>query len=220
MRPPLWKQEKAEADLAPLLQRVRNIDAALLDEYPRNVRMILSVGLPSAAIRQVENLCGASVMAALAREHGIECAVLPDDQPLCGLTYASDRLVVIFVEKHQDDASLRFTLAHEAGHLATEYLPLLERGELEGLQLLMADPLTNFTSNGKKPPRREVVANSCAAALLAPMDEVRKLHAYARADDARAVQLVSERFGFSRLSAAIRLMELGLIPQVPLSEIR
>ncbi len=132
---------------------------------------------------------------------------MADTQALSGLTYATDKLVVIFVDTQFGDEAARFTLAHEAGHLATEYVRRLERGELLDARILLAGPAENM-GRTRASPRREVIANSCAAALLSPMAEVRRVVTEAGAKE--AVDAVRYTFGMSRQAAAIRLEELGL----------
>lgn len=203
----LWKQARAEADLEPLLRRVRGLDPTVLDRFPRNMEHILALGLPSLMLREIPGLRGADVKRVLREELGIHCDVVGDAQELSGLTYATDKLVVIFVDTQFGDEAARFTLAHEAGHLATEYVRRLERGELADARILLADPAENL-GRTRASPRREVIANSCAAALLAPMAEVRRVVAEAGASE--AVDAVRYTFGMSRQAAGIRLEELGL----------
>ena len=99
----LWKQAKAEADLEPLLRRVRVLDPTVLDRFPRNMEHILALGLPSLMLREIPGLRGADVKRVLREELGIHCDVVGDTQALSGLTYATDKLVVIFVDMQFGD---------------------------------------------------------------------------------------------------------------------
>lgn len=214
--PDLWKQEKAEADLEPLLRRARDVDPALLARFPHNVEQVLSAALPSFMLRKIQGMTGANVKAALLDELGVQCDMIDDDQELSGLTYATDHFVVVFIDTQHGEDAARFTLAHEAGHLATEYVARLERGELVGARILRLDPMENLVATGKGAPRREVIANSCAAALLAPIAAVQR--ACESLGEQDPVDVVRETFGMSRQAATIRLMELGLIPQARLPD--
>jgi Zn-dependent peptidase ImmA (M78 family) len=215
MTAPLWKQEKAEADLEPLLRRVRAVSPGLLEEFPRNLNEILAAALPSLMVRRKDNLVGADVKAVLQKELDIKCEFIKDDQQLSGLTFATDQFVAIFIDTQFGEEAARFTLAHEGGHLATEYIPHLEKGALAGARVLRADPLENLAATeSKKSPRREVVANACAAGLLAPIKAVQDVTAAGPLDLVETVRL---RFGLSHQAATIRLMELGLIPQARLA---
>lgn len=211
MKEPFWKQEKAEEDLEPLLSKVKAHQPELLERFPRDVHRIMAVALPTLVVRYQEGLTGKVVRETLGEQFGVKCEYLEDDLPLSGLTFASDCLVVVLVDTQHGPEAARFTLAHEAGHLATEFMPRLEKDKLGNARVVMVDTAESVTMSGRPVSKRETVANACAAALLAPMDEVRKLFPDEPRED--AVERVQTRFGLSRVAATIRLMELGLIPQ-------
>ena len=116
-----------------------------------------------------------------------------------------------------------FTLAHEMGHLAKEFLPMrmVGRSQLElfdgacSAEFLHADPPGNVgavpSSKETRLQRaawlREVVANKCAAELMAPYSAVTQMLRGVRGG---AVELLMRRFGLPRRAAELRVGELGL----------
>lgn len=153
-----------------------------------------------------------------------------DRVPLAGYTYARGRTAVVFSNPQYGPEFERFTIAHEIGHLVAEFLPRMEsrQGDLfaapEEPYLAQRDPPAHIFIGEQNIPGttpglearlrerahwlREVVANSCAAELLAPHRIVAEAVTNITSYDARLV-LVQTRFGVSKTAAAIRLDELG-----------
>lgn len=233
-----WKHRKAETDLETLLKTAARLDPALVTTYPRPVKDILCASLP-VAFESHRRLTASVVVQVLGDVYGVDYRELLDDGdgPLGGYTFARGELAVVFSDSQHGEAFERFTIAHEAAHIAVEYLPklaLARQPELFGgtaAPILYArrDPPGHFFSgNGASSDERgvsieyeqlrkdraawlrEVVANACAAELLAPHREVTRT--LTASDNADRIGALQDRFGLSRRAAEVRLSELGLIP--------
>lgn len=231
-----WKHRKAETDVEALLRSAARLDPSLVTTYPRPVKDILCAALP-VAFECHRGLTAKIVVQVLGDVYGVDHSELLEegDGALGGYTFARGELAVVFAEIQYGESFERFTIAHEAAHIAVEYLPQLARGrqaELFGgtqqpALFARRDPPGHFfsgTSNGNDRPTadyerlradhaawlREVVANACAAELLAPHREVTRALTGLGTND--RVATVQERFGLSRRAAEVRLSELGLIP--------
>jgi Zn-dependent peptidase ImmA (M78 family) len=236
-----WKHRKAESEVEPLLVSAARLDPALVRSYPRPVRDIVAATLP-VAFESRRELTTKMVVEVLGDVYAIDHRDLQvnGDGPLAGYTFARGDTAVIFSDPQYGDGFERFTLAHEAAHLAVEYLPLLRgsrQAELFGGTPAPAffarrDPLGHiFVGAGKATGTsdmaeqyarlrsdrnawlREVVANACAAELLAPHREVSRLLASNPAVTDRR-ELLQSFFGLSRRAAEVRLADLGLAPPV------
>jgi hypothetical protein len=236
-----WKHRKAETEVEPLLKRAARLDEGLIRSYPRPIKDIVCAVLP-VAFESRPQLTVAKVVEILGDVYAIDHRdLLADgDGPLAGFTFAKGETAVIFSDPQYGEGFERFTIAHEAGHIAVEYLPLLagaRQAELFGGAKAPAfyarrDPPGHiFVGTAGKPTGtsdlvqqyarlradknawlREVVANACAAELIAPHREVgRLLASLPRGVDRR--DAVQSFFGLSRRAAEVRLADLGLAGQ-------
>ena len=155
---------------------------------------------------------------------------------LGGFLYADDNRVLVFAETKYGVGFERFTVAHEGGHLVKEYLPTLADPRQTSMfesaerprfvahrdppEHLLADGRSTGEAEGltemllglkakKEAYRREVIANSVAAELLAPFREVIRVASTLAGRD--RVAAVSDKFGVSKKAAAVRLAELHLL---------
>lgn len=236
-----WKHRKAATEVDPLLKRAARLDPELVRSYPRPIKDIICAALP-VAFESCRRLTVGIVVQLLGDVYGVDQRdLLADgDGPVAGYSFARGETAVIFSDPQHGEGFERFTVAHEAAHLAVEYLPVLARSrqaELFGGAPAPAfyarrDPPGHiFVGTGAAPSGtselldeysrlrsdrkawlREVVANACAAELLAPHREVGRLLASLPqgADPHAALQ---SHFGISRRAAAVRLQDLGLVPQ-------
>jgi hypothetical protein len=236
-----WKHKKAATEVEPLLKRAARLDPELVSTYPRPIKDIICAALP-VAFESHRRLTVGTVVQLLGDVYGVDRRdLLADgDGPLAGYTFGRGETGVIFSDPQYGQGFERFTVAHEAAHLAVEYLPALARSrqaELFGGAPAPAfyarrDPPGHiFVGTGEAPSGtsdlvteyarlrsdrrawlREVVANACAAELLAPHREVsRLLTSLPQGADLQAA--VQSHFGLSRRAAAVRLADLGLVPQ-------
>jgi hypothetical protein len=238
-----WKHRKAETEVEPLLARAARLDGSLVHTYPRQVKDILCATLP-VAFESRHELTARVVVEVLGDVYAIDHRdLLADgDGPLAGYTFARGNTAIVFSDPQYGEGFERFTLAHEASHLAVEYLPLLagaRQAELFGgtgapAFFARRDPPGHiFVGTAGRPTGtsdmvhqyarlradknawlREVVANACAAELLAPHREVsRVLASMVQGADARAT--IQSFFGLSRRAAEVRLADLGLSDKTP-----
>jgi hypothetical protein len=155
------------------------------------------------------------------------------DEELAGYVFARGGHAVVFSDPQYGQGFEQFTRAHEVAHLVVEYLPAWQRSkqprlfggtEGEGAFFARRDPCQNIFLGGRVEPNhvgaagstatkywlREVVANACAAEILAPFREVAMLIGNATPSD-DLIELVRDRFGLSRRAAEVRLMDLGVL---------
>ena len=239
---PRWKLDLAEQQLAPLLLKAERFDPDL-KKFPRRVEEILGAALDvPVAFETIRELSPSKVAEHLAKKYGIEpdASLAKDNEPLWGFTFATEKRVVVFTEAALEPEWDLFTKAHELGHVVAEYLPELAKSKNGDLfakttsftpiyrrdppghfaaaagaelkadlreQRLAADELASLR-------KREAIANSIAAELLAPASEVRRL---AREDRQALVARMRATFGLSRRAAEVRLDEvLGHAGAAPL----
>jgi hypothetical protein len=236
-----WKHRKAETQLEPLLRRAEQLDPQLTRSYPRAIKDVLCAAFP-VAFENHRGLRAGTVVQVLGDLYNVDHRDLlaEGDSRLAGYTYARGETAVVFTDPQYGEGFERFTLAHEAAHITVEYLPMLERSrqpELFGGSPAPAffarrDPPGHIFIDGsgsvpassdlseeyarlrtnQKAWLREVVANACAAELLAPHREVSRLLASlpAGGDHVTAMQA---HFGLSRRAVEVRLVDLGLAKQ-------
>lgn len=233
-----WKHRKAESQLEPLLRRAAALDPELASAFPRPVKDILCASL-AVSFESHRALTARVVSAVLSDVYGVnDREALPQgDSPLAGFSYARGDVAVVFSDPQYGDGFENFTIAHEASHLAIEYLPRLlapQQVELFGdaskpTFYARRDPPEHFFVGKDPAPApgsdlwseyarlradrntwlREVVANACAAELLAPHRELgRFVRSLPSGADHHAE--VRARFGLSKRAAEVRLAELGL----------
>jgi len=233
-----WKLRRAEEEATLLLRAALKLDPSVVDRFPRPLEDILAACLPSLLVYRRENLSQVVVRNVLWDQHSIIYGE-DGDCPLAGFTYAGGNLVIVFLEtRHGKDFEL-FTLAHEAGHIAIEYLPKLQARNQLTLFGESATPISAYFHRGLPEDLlagrvdhaktmssvkmsldarqasgdawlREVKANACAAELLAPASAVRE-RLRSIQGDADRVAAMRQSFGLSRSAAQIRLRELGLL---------
>lgn len=230
-----WKLRKAEADVERLLQRASAIDPEIVRRFPRSVRDILCASLP-VSFECHRQLTARKVVEILGDLYGVDHRQLLDDGdgPLAGYTFARGETAVVFAESQYGEGFERFTLAHEAGHIAVEYLPMLAKsrqadlfggerapayyarrdppghlfiGDASGSESKTRDADYARLQSDRKSWLREVVANACAAELLAPHRDVTRFigSLSPHADKRAALQM---QFGLSRQAAEVRLREV------------
>jgi hypothetical protein len=230
-----WKLRKAEVDVERLLQRASAIDAEIVRRFPRSIRDILCASLP-VSFECHARLTTRKVVEVLGDLYDVDHRELlsDGDGALAGYTFARGEIAVVFAESQYGEGFERFTLAHEAAHIAVEYLPMLARsrqaelfggerppafyarrdppghlfvGDVAGPDAKRGDVDYARLQSDRKAWLREVVANACAAELLAPHREVSRLLASldAHADQRAAIQ---DHFGLSRQAADVRLREV------------
>lgn len=233
-----WKHRRAEAQVEPLLDSAARLDPDLVQRFPRRIKDIVCASLP-VAFESYRGLRAATVVQILGDAYGVDHReLLADaDGPLAGYTFARGNTAVIFSDSQYGEGFELFTLAHEAAHVAVEYLPILARSqqaELFGgpsgpVYFARRDPPSHiFVGNAAAAPGpsdlradyarlradrdawlREVIANACAAELLAPHREVGRLMSSLAAGTSCALALQTH-FGLSRRAAEVRLTDLGL----------
>jgi hypothetical protein len=199
------------------------VDPGVVTRFPRPLEEILVAAFPSLVIERRDGLTHGRVRDAL--WDGYRRIYSPrTEEPLSGFTYASGDLVVILLETRHGRAEEAFTLAHEMGHLAKEFLPWLVEDRRQ-LNLFAADDVgpvflhcdTPHTLGVGTAPdelrtaawKREVVANKCAAELMAPYGEVLRL-AQQLPGSVDVVAALEWCFGMPRRAAEVRVNELGL----------
>ena len=232
-----WKHQQAERDVLPLLKPALAIDPTVEDTFPRPIEDILAAALPALEVHRVRNLDVKGIVAQLGDDYGIDERALLDDgnESLGGFTYGDMQRALVFVEVKYGTDFENFTLAHEAGHIAKELLPRLAQRHQGDMFAAPASrliahrdpPEVIFDAGGfdttqpievrlramkvkAKAWKREVVANACAAELIAPWRAVQRVVA-AAPPSSNLVELVSTTFALSGRAARIRLIELGLL---------
>lgn len=236
-----WKVARAEDEAAPLLRRAAAMmgDESLSSVFPRDICSILQLAVPGFSSYRVPDLTSRKVVEHLREIYGIDGTKLLEngDAPLGGFTYAAQGRVIVFVETSHGPAFELFTWAHEAGHIAKEFLPLLNPPQLDifappppppyfahrcSVDVIRGAGGFGFTDREQearfraghleaKSRERETIANSIAAALLAPADAVRQV--IREAPSTEPSRLLQKKFGLSASAAEIRLKELDLAPQ-------
>jgi hypothetical protein len=229
-----WKHRKSESEIEPLLAAADRLDPELRGSFPRSVEVLACAMLP-VAFESHAYLRLSTVADLLQRLFGVECDELlaQGDEELAGYVFARGGHAVIFSDPQYGEGFERFTRAHEAAHLVIEYLPAWWRSQQpllfggtdsEKHFFACRDPRQNIflggrvgsaegsfgIAGGTKHWLREVVANACAAELLAPYREIARVAAEATPED-DLVELVRARFGLSRRAAEIRLIDLGIL---------
>jgi hypothetical protein len=214
------------------------IDPSVSDTFPRPIEDILAAALPALEVHRVRSLDVKGIVAQLGDSYGIDERSLLEggNESLGGFTYADMHRALVFVEVKYGTDFENFTLAHEAGHIAKELLPRLAQrhqsdmfavptGRLiahrdppevifDAVGFYAAQPIEVRLRSMKAKAEawtREVIANACAAELLAPWTAVQRVVA-AAPPSSNLVELVSTTFGLSGRAARIRLVELGLLP--------
>lgn len=140
----------------------------------------------------------------LARELGFAVVLQPfeGEDDISGFYLRKGTESVIGVNASHPKVRQRFTIAHELGHA------LLERGD--GMHIDTAFRLRNATSAMAIDPQ-EIAANSFAAELLMPEDEVRQaVNVGIDITDDSSVRELARRFGVSQQAVVYRLVNLGL----------
>jgi len=232
-----WKHRKAEREVGVLLRRAAMFDADLVRIFPRSVPDLLAASF-SVAFESHKGLRAARVVEVLGDRYGVDHRELltEGDVELAGYTFARGEFAVVFSESAYGPQFERFTQGHEAGHLVTEYWPLLEHAQHPSLFDRSPEPVlyarrdppghiflgdTSGTASRRLPADyevlradhaawvREVVANGFAAELLAPHVEVRRLIDTLPPEECQASALQAH-FGLSRRAAEVRLSDLGL----------
>ena len=233
-----WKHRKAESEVEVLLRRAASLDPELVSTFPRPLEEILCASL-AVSFESHRGLTARVVAEVLSDVYGVnDPEVLPQEAgPIAGFSYARGETAVVFTDTQYGDGFERFTIAHEASHLAVEYLPRLVGARQQSLFgdtgapafYARRDPPAHFFFGEDSAPARgsdlwaeyarlradreawlrEVVANACAAELLTPHRELgRFLRSLPSSADHRAE--VQTRFGLSRRAAEGRLADLGL----------
>jgi hypothetical protein len=234
-----WRHRKAETDVEPLMKAAARLDPSLLTTFPRSITDILCAAV-SAAFERHSRLTARVVVQVLGDVYGVDHRDLlrDGDGPLAGYSFARGEMAVVFSDPQYGDGFERFTIAHEASHIVVEYLPLLAKsrqpelfgGSGEPALYARRDPPGHmFGGNADQVGSatgvpegyaelqadrsawlREVIANACAAELLAPHREVGRYLSSLPADADRTAHMQS-RFGLSRRAAEVRLSELGFL---------
>jgi len=238
-----WKHRKAEEQLEPMLRSATKLDPELVTTYPRAVKDILCASLP-VAFESHRGLTSAAIVEVLGDVYGVDHRELLEDgdTPMAGYTFARGAVAVVFSDSQYGEGFERFTVAHEAAHIAVEYLPALRRAAQPDLfgapkaPILFArrDPPGHFLAGRDPTPigssdlarqyerlradrnalLREIIANACAAELIAPHREVRSvLRSFAPGTD--GVDAIQAHFGLSRRAAQVRLADLGYASHPP-----
>ncbi len=130
-------------------------------------------------------------------------AALPEG--VLGMT--ARRRVEISAAVESNDGRLRFTVAHEIGHIVL-HIPYLEHQKMQ-------TPLFHVERSLIIDERMEFQANKFAAALLMPTKVVSELYgARIRAGDYVRVSEAAAHFGVSQQAAEIRFKDLGILATV------
>ncbi len=138
----------------------------------------------------------------IARSMGIEIKEVESKSDIAGgIWLRAGHDPVIFINNKDLLSRKRFTCAHEIGH----YVLALERNE-ENLQNV--DFRDSFSATGLDDD--EVFANSFAACLLMPEEEVRKLFGSKGTPSLSDLIKGSNKFGVSIEALKIRLNYLGI----------
>lgn len=115
------------------------------------------------------------------------------------LIVEDDHKGIIVVNNNHSSVRQRFTIAHEIGHQQLHY---------DGVEILHRDFISSFGIN-----RREVEANTFAAELLMPHEEITEWvfeEAIDLIDDEKAIREKAEQLGVSFQALSIRLEQLKL----------
>lgn len=129
---------------------------------------------------------------------------LEGDDDVSGFYQNEHGREVIGVNSLHPSARQRFTIAHELGHAVLH--------GREGLHLDQAFKLRfRDTTSSRAVDPEEMDANSFAAELLMPADEVRHLLSGSGLDvnDDQAVRTLARRFGVSQQAMTYRVINLG-----------
>ena len=137
---------------------------------------------------------------AIARHYGATVVRKPGPRNVSGMLVVKAGKPVIFVNANDADVRQRFTISHELGHLLMHVEPETET--------LFRD---ERSSQGRSRP--EIQANSFAASLLMPEEEIRRLTEGKRIGplDTEAIHDLAVTFGVSAEAMGIRLQDLGIL---------
>lgn len=229
-------------EVALVLRTVAAQDPDLAGKLPRPLKQVISLGCDvrpepiNVCFEPKEGLHASYVTRTLHDKFKVRDDSLRDDatDTLGGYLYAAGTRAFIFYETGHGEGFERFTIAHEAGHLFRELVPLLATARQGSLfeapaepkvvaardtpgHLLRAldEPLDGDGSllaeyQRHKAIVREKKADGFAAELLAPFGEVRRLVTqHPNLEPEHYVALLQERFKVSRKMARVRLAELS-----------
>jgi hypothetical protein len=132
----------------------------------------------------------------LARAMGIKLVPARLDGPLARVVHAGRVAMVRLSDRHDHPGQLRFSIAHELGHL--------ELGHSTHARLCAAPELHAFGDDDRL---REQEANAFASELLLPEASVRR-RCEVSPVDLSVVRGIAEDFGMSMVATAITFVEL------------
>lgn len=137
----------------------------------------------------------------LARAEGIRIESLSLDDALSGMSFVKDGMKVIVVNRNHHPNRRRFTIAHELGHhcLHAEYLK--DNVHVDKI-VLRRD---GFSAAGTD--LKEMQANSFAAELLMPADELKKLDK-ADLNDEDVISQLAKKLKVSTTALVFRLTNI------------
>jgi len=137
----------------------------------------------------------------LAKAEGIRIESLSLDDVLSGMSFVKDGLKVIVVNSNHHPNRRRFTIAHELAHhcLHAEYL----RDNVHVDKVVLRRD--GFSSAGID--TKEMEANSFAAELLMPADELRKLRAV-DINDEEVISQLAKKLKVSTTALVFRLTNI------------
>jgi Zn-dependent peptidase ImmA (M78 family) len=208
-----WKHRQSEKEVFPVVHSAFLCDKSIVTSFPRSINTILCCSFP-ISFESRKSLRTSMIMDILQDVyHVYDSGVMDEgDIELAGYTFARGGYAIIFSDPQFGEGFERFTISHEAGHLITEYFPLIANSCASRI-FEVRDPKEHFFGNTEQiKEKREVIANLCAAELLAPYKEVGRLFSELPSH-LDPVDAVKDHFGLSRRAARIRLLDLGLISE-------
>jgi Zn-dependent peptidase ImmA (M78 family) len=236
-----WQHKLDVSAVDGVLRTVARQDAELAKKLPRPLRKVISLGcdvskdlIINVCFEDKAGLTAGHVVETLRGKYKVEHDALPDEkEKLGGYFYGIGTRAFIFYETQHGEGFERFTIAHEAGHLFLEFVPMLASRQQSLFevsakpvmfaardtpgQLLhaldsfhQADASLIAEHRRRKRDLREIKANGFAAELLAPFQAVQKVvDEHPNKDHEHYVALLEQTFKLSRTAARVRLAELA-----------